>query len=281
MPYYFNKYIKYKHKYLREKNKIINQGGNTNKMTYVFGDSFSGPFTLINNPKVYVKMFKGATAKGLSKPNNENRITIENILADKTPKCLIFYFGNVDALFSYFYVTFVEKKTPSIEEFTSEIVQKYVDFIKSFQADNTYVITITYNPFNDEYFANAIKKYSGLPKDIRDDVMSYKDEINQKYNRELRNQIIDSFNDNLKKMTQDTQIKVADLNQLITHNGLVDEKYIDTHSKYNIHLRWEPLMPVLIQLFDKCGIKEKYLENLEKSEKKYFEYKEQNPEKIT
>jgi hypothetical protein len=71
----------------------------------IFGDSFSNTFKSFKDPNIKVFTYKGATAKGLTKINNENRKDIlKNINKDPNFKgCLIFVFGNVDLHLSYYY----------------------------------------------------------------------------------------------------------------------------------------------------------------------------------
>ena len=78
-----------------------------------FGDSFVRIFTLIGNPEIGVKAFKGATAKGLTKEKNENRQEIiETLGARPGTQCAIFVFGNVDVHMSYYYCKH-GKETPT------------------------------------------------------------------------------------------------------------------------------------------------------------------------
>lgn len=36
--------------------------------TFIFGDSFVGPFTLLDDKNIHIYKFKGATMKGITKP---------------------------------------------------------------------------------------------------------------------------------------------------------------------------------------------------------------------
>jgi hypothetical protein len=48
----------------------------------IFGDSFVKIFTSCLNKDVIVYKYKGATIKGLTKPENKNRIDIEKKIAE-------------------------------------------------------------------------------------------------------------------------------------------------------------------------------------------------------
>ena len=79
--------------------------------TLIFGDSFIGNFTLVDDDNLKIHKFKDATMKGLGKPDNENRKKIIKITnKNKNNTCMIFNFGQVDFNFSYYYDRFVQKK---------------------------------------------------------------------------------------------------------------------------------------------------------------------------
>ena len=86
-------------------------------MNIVFGDSFIGPFKLLDDNNLKVYKFKGATMKGIGKKNNKNAITINNTVKKNKNKinCLMFNFGQVDLHFSFYYVKFHKKETFNME----------------------------------------------------------------------------------------------------------------------------------------------------------------------
>ena len=95
-----------------------------------FGDSFSRIFTLVNHPQIYIKAYKGASAKGLTKPKNENRIDILETLENKPgTKAAIFVFGNVDVHMSYWFCK--HGRDPPEEPDFEAIAAQYVSFIAS------------------------------------------------------------------------------------------------------------------------------------------------------
>jgi hypothetical protein len=56
------------------------QGSSTNQKVIFFGDSFVRMFGLIEHRDLSVKAFKGASAKGLGRPENENRQQIVRLV---------------------------------------------------------------------------------------------------------------------------------------------------------------------------------------------------------
>jgi len=265
-------------------------GGSTGSKikTYIFGDSFVGPFTLIKNNEVYVHKFKGATAKGLTKPSNENKKFIEDILLKRSdpPKCIVFNFGNVDVHLSFYYNIFVKNESTfghtnmvsdsSIKIFASNIAKKYVDFIKQFDAKHIYIITPMYSPINDDNIVESLIRYKSVHSTIKDRLN--KQQIDLYFNRTIRNKVVDSFCRSVKKSVSGTKIEVVDLNPIVSQNGTIKKEYVD-FAAYNIHLRWGPLIKEYSKIFGRCGIKEKYINDLEKTEKLYEEYKLKELEK--
>lgn len=93
-----------------------------------FGDSFSRIFTLIAHPEVGVKAFKGATAKGLTKEDNDNRQDIVKALATRpNTQCSVFVFGNVDVHMSHYYNKYARE--PPVDPDLESIAKEYVGFI--------------------------------------------------------------------------------------------------------------------------------------------------------
>ena len=59
--------------------------------TYIFGDSFIGPFKLVDDKNFKIYKFTGASMKGLTKEDNENRKKIINVIG----KNIYLYPGNL------------------------------------------------------------------------------------------------------------------------------------------------------------------------------------------
>ena len=121
----------------------------------IFGDSFIGPFKLIKDKNIKIFKYKGATMKGITKINNENRLDILNqIKNNKKPKCIIFNFGQVDLYFSYYYKKFVEKKNFIMKS----SINNYVEFIKNLNCNdcNKIIINVYPTTLDDEYVFKAL-----------------------------------------------------------------------------------------------------------------------------
>ena len=98
-----------------------------------FGDSFVRIFTLVNHPEIFVKAYKGASAKGLTKDGNENREDILTSLNEHpSTQAAVFVFGNVDVHMSYYYCK--HGRSPPESPNFAKIAGDYVDFVASLPA---------------------------------------------------------------------------------------------------------------------------------------------------
>ena len=132
--------------------------------TYIFGDSFIGPFKLIDNNNLHIYKFKGATMKGITKQDNENRIKILDIInKNKNIKCMIFNFGQVDLYFSYYYDKYIKNKKFMMKS----IIKKYVEFISSIKCYNCNKIILPVYPstIKDKYVFDSLLNYGILSED--------------------------------------------------------------------------------------------------------------------
>ena len=139
--------------------------------TIVFGDSFVGPFSLIEDNNLSIFKFKGATMKGLGKQDNPNRHKIVEIVnnINRNVKrnvyhnaCLIFNFGQVDLHFSYYYRKYVQDKNFMMDS----IAKKYIEFISNLNCNNCnkIVLAIYPSPINDENIFKVLLAYGILSK---------------------------------------------------------------------------------------------------------------------
>ena len=67
--------------------------------------------------------------------------------------------------------------------------------------------------------------------------------------------------------------------KLLDKNNKLRYKFKDQVSKYNIHLLWEPLIPILLSKLEKCKIKKKYKYSLNQTYKKYLSNKKKSMNK--
>lgn len=94
----------------KTKNKNKNKTKTKNKIL-IIGDSFIGPFNLIEDDNMYIYKFSGKSMKGITKKEDKDREKIVSLVNNnKNIKCLIFNFGQVDLYFSYYYKKFIKNE---------------------------------------------------------------------------------------------------------------------------------------------------------------------------
>lgn len=85
------------------------------------------------------------------------------------------------------------------------------------------------------------------------------------------------FNNLLEKYCKLHKINFIKLDSfLLNKNKKIKSKFIDPVSKFNIHLLWEPLIPVILSQILCCNIQKKYKINLKKSYNNFIKQKKNN-----
>ena len=120
-----------------------------------FGDSFIRMFDLIRHDAVYVRGFKGASAKGLGRhdSDNDNRLQIARYMqqhADTLERC-IFSFGSVDVHLSYYYKKYVLEQDIDLED----IARQYVAFVASLLSTTKTTTTTTSSSSSSHYQSSS------------------------------------------------------------------------------------------------------------------------------
>ena len=224
-----------------------------------FGDSNIGMFKLSKNKEIRVFKYKGATARGLSKIDNANRIDIINNIDRNRPECVVFCFGVVDIFFTVYYKLFESEKFEfDGKKFVKTIVDGYVNFLKELakKHSNTqfYIIPPHYSPVTVDNVPGCIIHYGIVPeKDVMEKINKLKPYIQRKYRNSLVDLFIKSLKYNLRGMNN---FHVINIMPKISSNGIIRDKYIISHdvSLYNIHLCWETTILHYLKILDKCGL---------------------------
>lgn len=242
--------------------------------TLIFGDSFIGPFSLIKDNNLKLYKFKGATMKGLGKCDNENRKKIINTInKNKNMNCIIFNFGQVDLYFSYYYNKFINNK----KFMMTSIIKKYVEFINSLNCNNCnkIIFAVYPSPIIDENIFNVLLAYGILSNNVVNSISnSDKKKVSNfifRYNMYLK------FNNLLEKYCKLNKINFINLDSfLLDKNKKIKSKFLDPVSKFNIHLLWESLIPIILSQILCCKINKIYKINLKKSYNNFIKQKKNN-----
>ncbi len=273
--------------------------------TLVFGDSFIGPLRLFKHPRWIFVKFKGGTMKGLTKPDNENRLIIANTIAkferSNRLNAVIFCFGTVDIQFSYYYSKLMNKPfTPA------DIIEGYIKFIKSVVNPKKVRVGVQLaypSPVTEHNMLYQLEQYHivddfyGFPKrdltvelteDERTKLIKLYDKIKDtkrpeaqkllapEFNMGKRIERLNMFNTLIKRKLHGTYISSIDMGKHLTDaKGYVKREFID-QSWVNVHFRWEPQIPYMLREFRYYGLTDKYMGDVKKmiaEEEKYLKEK--------
>lgn len=235
----------------------------------IFGDSFIGPFSLLDvkkhNNQIKLFKFKAATLKGITKEGHPNRKKIKKIIKKyRNARCVIFNFGQVDINNSHYYDRYVLKKKSKI----NKTLEKYVDFISNLKCGKKckkYIIGVYPFTIKNENVLGSLYNYGVFPDEY--DVVTDKNDfdrfVSERENRRLK------YNAKLKEESNKNNIKYISFDEALMKDGVLEDKYIVADRIHNIHLVWETLIPVLVKKFVNCGMKEEYNEDLDKSHNDY------------
>lgn len=243
----------------------------------IFGDSFIGPFKLLKDKKLKIYKFKGATLKGITKLENKNRKKIETVVSNSNNiRCLIFNFGQVDLYFSYYYAKFIQNKRFLMEG----MIKKYVEFISNLKCKqcNKLIFGIFPNPIKDKHIFNTLLSYNILPENLINSIDKKEKDRLSLHNFRFKMYI--KFNKIIEKYCNIYNIKYINFDDvLLNKNNRVKDEFIIKESIYNIHLLWEPLIPIILQKINLCGLKKEYINNINKSLNKYLNNKKREIKK--
>lgn len=237
---------------------------------YIFGDSFTELFSLVDNKNLNVITMKGSTIRGITKPDNKNRLKIiKTLKKSKNIKCLIFNYGQVDIYFSYYY-KYIRNEKFEMEE----LVKNYIEFIANLPYNCNKIVFAVYPHFiKEEYWFNTLLHYKILSQNEIDSFTNNEKKIMS--SMKFRRNLVNIFNKLLEiycKMYNLTYINFEDV--LLDKNNNVKDKFYSSFSIYNIHLLWEPLLPFLLKKLKICNIGEKLKKEFNKIFKKYKKNRE-------
>jgi hypothetical protein len=210
-------------------------------MIAVFGDSFVYPFTLVKMPGLSVYKFKGATARGISKSDNVNRMEIERVLGSAAMRgCSVFCFGSVDVHFSFYKKTWVmgERFRPE------EIVKSYVAFVAGAIAGSKCVIGAYPSSVRDDSVVEQLVAYGVLTRSEASSLSKAK--IRKSASLAARTARLRRFNRLLEDSCAEAGIGFVNPEPHLTdEKGRLLDRYRDP-SPVCVHVLFEPLVPWLL-----------------------------------
>ena len=237
--------------------------------TLIIGDSFVGPFNLIDDKNINIYKFKGKSITGIIKNEDKDREQIISVVNNyKNLKCIIFNFGQVDLYFIYYYKKFIKNK----KFMMTYIVKKYIEFINSLECNNCNKIILSVYPtvLKDNNVFNSLLNYGILSNNDMKSINEQDKEKTSKFN--FRYNMYRKFNNLLEKYSKKYNIIYINLDDVLLdkETNKIKQKFVNPDSEKSIHLLWEPLIPILVKKLKECNMSGKYKKNLKKTLKKYL-----------
>lgn len=248
---------------------------------FVFGDSFVQPFEILNFYEKYiVRSYKGKTMKGLTKNNSEiSKEILENIKdkISKDTKCIIFSFGYVDVINSYYYTKYIKKQDYNIRE----IIRKYVNFVKNIELPNQNIKKIIINFFYTSLH-NEINIIYNILKSCKININDFEKlsdkEIKNNFSLEF---IKKKYMNNSKYLSDQcdlNNIKYISLNNdILNENHKVKNEYLPKNIPFNIHYRWDTFFVLFIKRMNDCGCDIKIKDENKNEVKKHYKLYKETP----
>jgi hypothetical protein len=195
----------------------------------------------------------GASICGLWNDNSVTKLK-EKILVyqkENPKKTLIFFLGQSDVEFIYYFKSVKQNKKIDIEEFISNLINSYILFIKKFISNkviilgiNPHVITNINHIYKVNFKEKSLNNPTGENNSEKYKFENYKHIYNDSYEKRFDNHI--HFNEKLKKECDTNNVNYVSINDIILDkNNKVKPKYmpkiIDHHLVKNIDLYYHLL----------------------------------------
>jgi hypothetical protein len=218
-------------------------------MMQAFGDSFVGALKLFSPNDIDVTVLGGASAKGLNTLNSATKANESIRLKINRKSNVLFCFGNVDIHIKFFYKSLT--KIPDLTDYVNDIILNYSAFVDGLGlTGEVFIVNIIPPIIKSEYLVKSLLKVFG-------------DKVNKKelehlfktnpviFTIEFRRQLVDMANKALRNWCTLKSYTFIDINKyLVNDNGDVIEQFTDPVVRTNIHLMWEPTIPIWSKLLN-------------------------------
>ena len=235
-------------------------------LTLFFGDSFVRMFGLIDHPDLKVVGFKGASAKGLTREANENRLTMLRRIQQSKPDRVVLCFGSVDVHLSYYFTKYVKDDSPTID--LKAVADAYVDFAASLPVKNIHVIGVYPSPLAPHNVRQSLMNYGIIQQDT---ILSEEDlAVEGRQNR------VREFNESLKAACLRHGLSFESIydDVLDPDTNLLKPCFQDV-AECNVHIVWETTILVWLDRLPwlRALAGSSLLKSLNQSLKKYLRSK--------
>lgn len=260
-------------------------------MNIIFGDSFIGPFNLLDDNNLYIKKFKGKNIRGISKLNTDDYNTLKNIIIDKQKynkiNYVIFMFGQGDIYIGIYYLILFNK-TYNISEILQETAEKYIKMLLSLDMINNKqkIVFSIFPSLQEDNYAfydifvysildknELINKFNKMPKKFKDFIFSYK----------FRNNCRMYLNNLIKILCKKNNIKYIDYDNILIDKktNKINENLNLKVNEFNVHPIFENMIYIYLSKLKFTNIKHKFKDNLNDTKNEYLKNKEKEIKSIS
>ena len=244
-------------------------------MNILFGDSFIGPFTLLNVNNLYIKKFKGKTMRGISKLNTDDYIKLYKTINTQKKingiNYVIFMFGQGDILFSIYYEILI-KHNYNIKNYLDETLNNYHNFLLSLNNvmnNKKVILSICPLMLSDEETFHSLYHYPILDIDILKNITMT--ERNIIFSYKFRNTCRKYLNILNKKFCKEYNIKFIDFDDILIDkntNKPLDILKVKEYD-YNIHPYFEIVIFKYLSKLKFLNLNIKFKEDINQSQNNY------------
>lgn len=202
-------------------------------MSYCFiGNSHLDQFA---NELSIQKLYKmGASIKGLANPNSTLglRDDIQSFARNNPHTTLVFFLGQVDIEFGYYYKCVMDQKKYDIEEYICGLLDKYITFLHTLQVP---YIVLSINPTvikrNSHIYKVCFTEnngYQGFYSQHRSDLSFESEQVQLFLNDSFETRYLHTvfFNKKLQEVCRVHKIHFVDFWDFLFEDGLLKKKYI-------------------------------------------------------
>jgi len=203
------------------------------------GNSHLDQFNLY--PYIKIIYERGASIKGLVNPKSRLLLkdTISKFIDTNPDHTLIYFLGQVDIEFGYYYKCIVDDIKYNINEYYDDIIEKYEKYLQTLTCNfyilsiNPTTITNTNHIFNICFRCNNGK--DGFYSEKNDNYTlteRVKDILNDSYEKRFLNNKL--FNDKLESMCFKNNYKYIDFWEVLVDNNKVNKQYMPLDNDHHL-----------------------------------------------
>jgi hypothetical protein len=210
-------------------------------MHYCFiGNSHLGQFHDSGSVRKLYKM--GASIKGLVNPNSKLQLRedIQSVIQTSPNTTLVFFLGQVDIEFGYYYKCVIDQKKYDIQDYINDLIQKYESYLQTLKVpfvvlsinptvikENAHIYRVCFTEDNGKqgYYSETVKD---MPYESEKVQMFLNDSFETRYSYNLL------FNNALEEMCRKKSFQYVDFWPYICNDGVLKSQYAPKNTDHHL-----------------------------------------------